>query len=105
MIGVCRRTQPCGWRDCRGVSPAGHRVGACGGELFDATRLAAAEWYPDGQHVGVAAALIARAAERRLSLAPMEVARVTVDLNRVVPVTRLEVVVETVREGKRHPDV
>ncbi len=69
--------------------------------MFDSTRLSAAEWYPDGQHGGVVSALVTRAVERSDSLAPMEVARVTVELFRVVPVTRLEVVTELVREGKR----
>ncbi|NND85111.1 MAG: thioesterase family protein [Acidimicrobiia bacterium] len=80
--------------------PTGER-GTHGGEVFESTRLAAAEWYPDGQHGGVAAALLTRAVERRPSLTEMEVARVTCELFRVVPVTRLEVVSELVREGKR----
>lgn len=75
--------------------------GPHGGTLFDSTRLSAAEWYPDGQHGGVVSALITRAVERSDALTRMEVARVTVELFRVVPVTRLEVVVERVREGKR----
>ena len=69
--------------------------------MFESTRLAAAEWYPDGQHGGVVSALITRAVEMSPTLAPMEVARVTVELYRVVPVTTLEVVVELVRQGKR----
>lgn len=76
-------------------------IGHRGGEMVESTRLSAAEWYPDGQHGGVVSALITRAVERRPSLVPMEVARVTVELFRVVPVTLLEVVVEPVREGKR----
>lgn len=75
--------------------------GSRGGDVFRSTRLSAAEWYPDGQHGGVVSALVTRAVERRPSLVPMEVARVTVELFRVVPVTTLEVVVESVREGKR----
>ena len=42
-----------------------------------------------------------RAVEDSATLAPMEIARVTVELYRVVPVTTLEVVVELVRQGKR----
>lgn len=76
-------------------------LGPRGGDLFESTRLSAASWYPDGQHGGVVAALMARAVARRETLVPMEVARVTVELFRIVPVTRVEVVVETVREGKR----
>ena len=77
------------------------RRGRHGGERFSSTRLAAAEWYPDGQHGGVVSALITRAVEHQPALVPMEIARVTVELFRVVPVTELEVVVERVREGKR----
>jgi hypothetical protein len=76
-------------------------TGPHGGELFESTRLAAAEWYPDGQHGGVLAALISRQVERHPSLVPMEVARVTVELFRVVPVALLELVVDVIREGKR----
>lgn len=76
-------------------------TGPHGGEVFESTRLAAAEWYPDGQHGGVVSALVARQVERTPSLVPMEIARLTVELFRVVPVTPLEVVVEVVREGKR----
>lgn len=76
-------------------------VGPHGGDLVESTRLAAAEWYPDGQHGGVVAALVARAVELTPSLTEMAIARLTVELFRVVPVTTLEVVVEVVREGKR----
>ena len=76
-------------------------VGPHGGEVVVSTRLAAAEWYPDGQHGGVVSGLIARAVERTPSLTPMAIARLTVELHRVVPVTTLEVVVDVAREGKR----
>ncbi len=71
------------------------------GVLFESTRLAAAAWYPDGQHGGAVAGLIARVAEDVPTLVPMELARITVELFRVVPVTRVELVPEIVREGKR----
>lgn len=77
------------------------RKGPRGGELVESTRLAAAEWYPNGQHGGVVSALITRAVERLPSLTEMEVARVTVELFRIVPVATLEVVVSVVREGKK----
>jgi len=76
-------------------------IGPHGGHLFASTRLAAAEWYPDGQHGGVVSALIASVVESIPSLTPMEISRVTVELFRVVPVSMLEAVVEIVREGKR----
>jgi hypothetical protein len=69
--------------------------------LFESTRLAAAEWYPDGQHGGVVSALIATVVEDQPSLTPMEIARVTVEIFRIVPVTTIEAVVEVVREGKK----
>jgi len=69
--------------------------------LVESTRLSAAEWYPDGQHGGVVSALITRAVEQLPSLTAMEVARVTVELFRIVPVTVLEVVASIVREGKK----
>ncbi|MEX1281480.1 MAG: thioesterase family protein [Acidimicrobiia bacterium] len=76
-------------------------VGPHGGDLVESTRLSAAEWYSDGQHGGVVSALMARAIEQTPSLTDMAIARLTVELFRVVPVTTLEVVVEVVREGKR----
>jgi hypothetical protein len=76
-------------------------IGPHGGEVFESTRLSAAEWYPDGQHGGVVAALMARQVEHTPTLAPMEVARLTVELFRVVPVAPVEVVVEIIREGKK----
>jgi hypothetical protein len=42
-----------------------------------------------------------RAVEKQPSLTPMQVARTTVELFRVVPVERLEVVTTLIREGKR----
>lgn len=75
--------------------------GPRGGTLYESTRLAAAEWYPDGQHGGVVSALLSHAVETSPSLTPMEVARVTCELFRIVPVVTLEVVTELVREGKK----
>ncbi len=76
-------------------------TGPHGGVMYESTRLAAAEWYPDGQHGGVVSALLNHAVETSPSLTRMEVARITCELFRVVPVTTLEVVTELVREGKR----
>ena len=79
--------------------PAG--IGSHGGTTYASTRLAAAEWYPDGQHGGVVSALIARAVEATPTLVPMQIARLSVELFRVIPITPLELVVRVVREGKR----
>jgi len=76
-------------------------LGPRGGEQFDSTRLSAAPWYPDGQHGGAVAGLMARAVEQQATLTSMEVARVTIELFRAIPVTRLEVVTDVVREGKK----
>ena len=63
--------------------------------------LSRASWYANGQHGRVVAALMARAVERSPSLTEMEVARVTVELFRVVSVDRLEVVPNLIRQGKK----
>ena len=78
-----------------------NEIGPHGGELFETTMLARASWYENGQHGGVLAALMTRAVDRQPSLTSMEVARVTVELFRVVPVDRLEVVTNLIREGKK----
>lgn len=70
-------------------------------DVFESTPLARAGWYENGQHGGVVAALLGRAIDRVPTLAPMEMARLTVELFRVVPVTRLHVATRVVREGKR----
>ncbi|HSJ35246.1 MAG TPA: thioesterase family protein [Acidimicrobiia bacterium] len=70
-------------------------------DVFESTPLARAGWYEDGQHGGAVAALLGRAMDRVPTLAPMEMARLTVELFRVVPVTRLHVATRVIREGKR----
>jgi acyl-coenzyme A thioesterase PaaI-like protein len=69
--------------------------------VFESTPLANAGWYEEGQHGGAVAALIVGQVEKVPTLVPMEVARVTVELLRVVPLARLRVDTEVVREGKR----
>lgn len=70
-------------------------------DIVESTPLARAGWYPDGQHGGVVAALLGRAVEGVPSLAPMEVARLSVELFRVIPIAPLRVAASVVREGKR----
>ena len=65
------------------------------------TPLARAGWYDDGQHGGVVAGLLVRAAEAVPTLAPMEIGRVTVELFRKVPTVPLRTESRVVREGKR----
>ncbi|HLT95776.1 MAG TPA: thioesterase family protein [Acidimicrobiia bacterium] len=70
-------------------------------DVVESTTLARAGWYSDGQHGGVVAALIGREIERVPTLAPMEVARLTVELFRVVRVVPLRLESRIVREGKK----
>ena len=70
-------------------------------EVVESTPLALAGWYEDGQHGGVVSALLGRAIEEIPTLAPMEPARLTVELFRVVPIVPLRVSARVVREGKR----
>lgn len=70
-------------------------------DVVRSTALARAGWYPDGQHGGVVSALLGRAIERVPALVPMAVARLTVELFRVVPIVTLRVDTRIIREGKR----
>jgi len=70
-------------------------------EVFESTPLAQAGWYADGQHGGVVSALLGRAIEAVPTLEPMEMARLTVELFRVVPIVPLRVTTRVIREGKR----
>lgn len=59
-------------------------------------------WSPDHQHAGPAAALLARAVEKHLPAdPPMQVARMTVEILRPVPIAELTVNTETVHGGRR----
>jgi hypothetical protein len=66
-----------------------------------ATALTQGPWHPNSQYGGTPAALLTWAAERVPTLVPMRIARITVDMHRRVPLGRLEVRSEIVREGKR----
>jgi hypothetical protein len=70
-------------------------------DIFESTPLAASGWYGDGQHGGVVSALMTRAIELVPVLTPMPLARVTVELFRVVPVALLRVSSEVIRQGKK----
>ncbi len=69
--------------------------------VYESTAVANAGWYEEGQHGGAISSLIVGHVEKLPTLAPMEVARVTVELLRVVPLARLRIETEVVREGKR----
>lgn len=68
---------------------------------YESTPLSNAGWYEEGQHGGALAALITGHIERIPTLTPMEIARVTVEIFRVVPLVPLTIATEVVREGKR----
>lgn len=70
-------------------------------EVVESTPLSQSGWYEDGQHGGLVAGLLARAVDAVPTLAPMEVARLTVDIFRVVPAVPLRVTTSVLREGKR----
>ncbi|HEX7012624.1 MAG TPA: thioesterase family protein [Steroidobacteraceae bacterium] len=62
---------------------------------------AAGPWDPDLQHGGATAALVSWVAERMSTREPMQVARLTLDLLRPVPIAPLEIDAQVVREGRK----
>jgi hypothetical protein len=66
-----------------------------------ATLLTQGPWDPNAQYGGTPAALLTWAVERVPTLVPMRIARITVDMHRPVPLGRLGVEAEIVRQGKR----
>jgi Thioesterase-like superfamily len=71
------------------------------GELFVPTDYAQGPWDPGAQFGGAPAALLATLVELVPTLVPMQIARLTVDLLRPVPLAPLRADVQVVREGKR----
>lgn len=69
------------------------------GDLFEPTELSRGPWSPDAQHGGPPAALLAR---HLIDAADdgMDLARITVELLRPVPLNPLSVVTEVVRPGR-----
>ncbi|HET9691125.1 MAG TPA: thioesterase family protein [Acidimicrobiales bacterium] len=65
------------------------------------TILTQGPWDPGAQHGGPVSGLLATLVESTPSLVPMQVARLTVDLLRPVPLAPLDVERQVVREGKR----
>ena len=72
-----------------------------GGGAFVATPATAGPWSADAQHGGPPSALAARALERHEPDDGQRLGRVTVDILRPVPVTKLTVRTRTVRPGRR----
>lgn len=71
------------------------------GDRFVPSFLARGPWSKDAQHGGPPAALLARAAERFEDGARMQVARLTIELLRPVPLTPLTVTSRFARPGKK----
>ncbi|HEY8517455.1 MAG TPA: thioesterase family protein [Candidatus Binatia bacterium] len=69
--------------------------------LFVATTLARGPWSPDAQHGGPPSALLARAIERFEDGERMQVARLTIELLRPVPIAPLAVRTAFERPGKK----
>jgi len=71
-------------------------------DIYQSTPLANAGWYDEGQHGGALAALVVGHIEEMIpTLTSMEVARMTVEIFRVIPLVPLRIETEVVREGKR----
>ena len=71
------------------------------GDDVVATVLTQGPWSPDAQYGGAPCGLLTAEIERIPTLVPMRIARLTFDMHRPVPVDRLHVRTEVVREGKR----
>ena len=71
------------------------------GERFLPTELCRGPWSPDAQHGGPPAALLARALERFGGGDEMQVARLTVELLRPVPLAPLAVTARFARPGRK----
>ena len=71
------------------------------GDVAHASAFASGPWDPSMQHGGAPSALVARAVEKIPTAVPMQVARLTVDLLRPVPIAPLEIRSEVVREGRK----
>jgi hypothetical protein len=71
------------------------------GDRFVSTELTRGPWTPTAQHGGAPAALLARAIDRMPEGDGMQVARLTVELLRPVPVEPLRVATRVVRSGRK----
>jgi len=70
-------------------------------DIATPTEYTAGPWGNDLQHGGAPTALISWAAERMTTPEPMQVARITVDLLRPVPIAPLQIRTEVIREGRK----
>ena len=72
-----------------------------GGVVVEPTEYARGPWDPSSLHGGPVAALIARTAEHLPAPAQMMISRLTVEIERPVPLARLVVRSRAIREGRR----
>lgn len=72
----------------------------CDGDRYTPTELTRGPWAPDAQHAGPSAALIGREIERAGGLAGGQVARITLEILRPIPIAPLRVAAEVVRPGR-----
>jgi Thioesterase-like superfamily len=70
------------------------------GDGFAATELTRGPWDPDAQHAGPPGALLAREIERCEPRENQQVARITLEIMRPVPLARLGVQARVVRSGR-----
>jgi acyl-Coa thioesterase superfamily protein/acyl-CoA thioesterase superfamily protein len=70
------------------------------GDGFAATGLTRGPWDPDAQHAGPPGALLAREMERCEPREKAQVARITLEIMRPVPLARLQVRARVVRSGR-----
>jgi hypothetical protein len=71
-----------------------------GPDRFRATELTRGPWDPGLQHAGPPAALLGRAVERSGDRADLQVARVTFEIARPLPIAELEVATRRLRGGR-----
>lgn len=71
------------------------------GSIAHAQPCSAGPWDPGLQHGGAPASLIAWAVERMPMREPMQVARMTFDFLRPIPVAPLEIKIDVTREGRK----
>jgi hypothetical protein len=72
-----------------------------GDERFAAGEYAAGPWDPQAQHGGAPAALIARAFEQSPEAQGMQIARLSYELLKPVPVGEVEIALSVLRPGRR----
>ena len=71
-----------------------------GPDRFRATELTRGPWDPGLQHAGPPAALLGRAVERHGDRSGLQVARITFDIVRPLPIAELQVTTRLLRGGR-----